>query len=276
MTPRKDPFFERVRAIFTQEQIAQQLGKDIRTIRRWENGEARIPKLGVMALRGMLLGALSEPAPKPAKLHHFTFIDLFAGIGGTRLGFERAGGLCVFTSEWDRHSCQTYRANHSDNHEIAGDITKVAEKSFPDHDVLVAGFPCQPFSLAGVSKKNSLGRAHGFMDKTQGTLFFDIARIIAEKRPRAFLLENVKNLRSHDGGNTFRTIDGVLRSDLGYRFTAARVIDAGPPPARAGGASALTSRRTGSTRPSSRSSTPRSSTAAGRQGGCGRYRRGRG
>lgn len=226
MRPRSEPTFVKVRAIFTQEQIAQQLGKDIRTIRRWEKGEARISKMGTMALRGMLLGARPDAPAKPIRLHQFTFIDLFAGIGGTRIGFERAGGLCVFTSEWDRHACQTYRANHSDDHEIAGDITTVHANSVPVHDILVAGFPCQPFSLAGVSKKNSLGREHGFRDKTQGTLFFELARIIDARKPRAFLLENVKNLRSHDGGNTFRTIDGVLRQDLGYHFMNVRVIDA--------------------------------------------------
>jgi DNA (cytosine-5)-methyltransferase 1 len=227
MTPTHEPTFEKVRKIFTQEQIAERLGKDIRTVRRWEKGEAKMSKLVAMALQGMLYGMPPEPAVKPVRLHRFTFIDLFAGIGGTRLGFEAAGGLCVFTSEWDRHACQTYRANHEDHHEITGDITQVTDKSaIPDHDVLVAGFPCQPFSLAGVSKKNSLGREHGFRDKTQGTLFFQIADIIEKKRPKAFLLENVKNLRSHDGGNTFRTIDATLRHDLGYRFTAARVVDA--------------------------------------------------
>src|SRR3989344_5548251 len=128
----------------------------------------------------------------------FTFIDLFSGIGGTRLGFERAGGKCVFSSEWDRYAQKTYAENFGETPH--GDITKIDAKSIPDHDILVAGFPCQPFSIAGVSKKNSLNRKHGFEDKTQGTLFFDIARIIAEKKPKAFLLENVKNLKSHDKG----------------------------------------------------------------------------
>ncbi|MDA7524928.1 DNA (cytosine-5-)-methyltransferase [Verrucomicrobia bacterium] len=145
----------------------------------------------------------------------FTVVDLFAGIGGIRKGFEKVGGKCVFTSEWDKFSVQTYKANFPDNHEIHGDITDVNEKNIPDHDVLLAGFPCQPFSLAGVSKKKALGRKHGFEDETQGTLFFDVARIIAEKRPKAFLLENVKNLVSHDKGNTFRVMKGTL-TDLGY------------------------------------------------------------
>lgn len=134
----------------------------------------------------------------------FTFIDLFAGIGGMRIAFESCGGRCVFSSEWDRYCQKTY----FDNFGVLphGDITKISEKDIPDHDILVAGFPCQPFSIAGVSKKNSLARVTGFLDKAQGTLFFDVVRIINEKRPRAFLLENVKNLRNHDKGNTWRVI----------------------------------------------------------------------
>jgi len=155
----------------------------------------------------------------------FTFIDLFAGIGGLRRGFESIGGQCVFTSEWDRFSQQTYAANFpDDDHEINGDITKVEVADIPAHDVLLAGFPCQPFSIAGVSKKNALGRAHGFEDKTQGTLFFDVARIIAHHRPAAFLLENVRNLVSHDKGKTFQTIKDVLTEELGYKIDF-RVID---------------------------------------------------
>lgn len=159
----------------------------------------------------------------------FTFIDLFAGIGGTRLGFEAAGGSCVFTSEWDRFARLTYENNFRDGdlHPLAHDIRDVETNEVPDHDVLVAGFPCQPFSLAGVSKKNSLGRAHGFLDETQGTLFFDVARIIEGKRPRAFMLENVKNLASHDRGHTFEVIRHVLESDLGY-IISFKVIDASP------------------------------------------------
>lgn len=155
----------------------------------------------------------------------FTFIDLFAGIGGLRRGFESIGGRCVFTSEWDKYSQKTYRANFpDDDHEINGDITKIEAGDIPAHDVLLAGFPCQPFSIAGVSKKNALGRAHGFEDKTQGTLFYDVARIIAHHRPVAFLLENVRNLVSHDKGKTFQTIKDVLTEELGYTIDF-RVID---------------------------------------------------
>ncbi|MFC5346109.1 DNA (cytosine-5-)-methyltransferase [Brevundimonas staleyi] len=155
----------------------------------------------------------------------FTFIDLFAGIGGLRRGFESIGGRCVFTSEWDKYSQKTYAANFpNDDHEINGDITKVAVGDIPAHDVLLAGFPCQPFSIAGVSKKNALGRAHGFEDKTQGTLFFDVARIIEHHQPAAFLLENVRNLIGHDKGRTFQTIKDVLEKDLGYTVDY-RVID---------------------------------------------------
>lgn len=134
----------------------------------------------------------------------FSFIDLFAGIGGMRIAFERAGGHCVYSNEWNKYSQQTYFANFGEQPD--GDITKVDAKSIPDHDILIAGFPCQPFSIAGVSKKQSLGRATGFEDKTQGTLFFDVCRVLDEKRPKAFMLENVKNLKSHDRGRTFKII----------------------------------------------------------------------
>lgn len=144
----------------------------------------------------------------------FTFIDLFAGIGGLRMAFENVGGHCVFTSEFDPYAQQTYRANFGDE-PIHGDITQIKASTIPDHDVLVAGFPCQPFSIAGVSKNNSMGRKHGFEDETRGTLFFDVARIIKYKQPHAFMLENVRNLLSHDGGNTFRVIYKTL-TDLGY------------------------------------------------------------
>ena len=155
----------------------------------------------------------------------FTFIDLFAGIGGMRLPFARLGGECVFTSEWDKYSVRTYVANFGDDHEVAGDITAIDEKDIPAHDVLLAGFPCQPFSIAGVSKKNALGRPHGFLCDTQGTLFFDVARIIAHHRPQAFLLENVKHLVRHDRGRTFDVIMRTLRDELGYHVDW-RVIDA--------------------------------------------------
>jgi DNA (cytosine-5)-methyltransferase 1 len=143
----------------------------------------------------------------------FKFIDLFAGIGGIRLAFQNLGGNCVFTSEWDTYSKKTYEANYG---EVPfGDITKISEKEIPDHDILLGGFPCQPFSIAGVSKKNAMGRAHGFLDETQGTLFFDVARIIKHKKPSVFMLENVKNLVSHDKGKTFTIIKETLK-ELGY------------------------------------------------------------
>lgn len=153
------------------------------------------------------------PAPKNPK---FTFIDLFAGMGGFRLAMQAQGGKCVFSSEWNAYSQKTYFANFGDM--PFGDITKEVTKSYiPEKfDVLCAGFPCQPFSIAGVSKKKSLGRETGFKDKTQGTLFFDVADIISRHRPKAFFLENVKNLTSHDKGNTFRVIKEVLESNTAH------------------------------------------------------------
>lgn len=149
----------------------------------------------------------------PTKNPKFKFIDLFAGIGGFRIAFQNLGGKCVFTSEWNHFAQKTYESNFG---EVPfGDITKIDVNEIPEHDILLGGFPCQPFSIAGVSKKNSLGKAHGFLDKIQGNLFFDIARIIKTKKPKAFLLENVKNLISHDKGNTFRVITTTLK-ELGY------------------------------------------------------------
>lgn len=156
---------------------------------------------------------LQKPVKKIQDPSTFTFIDLFAGIGGMRLAFDHAGGHCVYSSEWNKYSQQTYMANFGEQPE--GDITQVNAADIPDHDILVAGFPCQPFSIAGVSKKQSLGRATGFEDKTQGTLFFDVCRILKEKRPKAFLLENVKNLCSHDKGRTFKVIQESLE-ELDY------------------------------------------------------------
>lgn len=144
----------------------------------------------------------------------FTFIDLFAGIGGMRIAYQNAGGRCVYSNEWNKYSQQTYFANFGEQPD--GDITKVDARTIPDHDILVAGFPCQPFSIAGVSKKNSLGRATGFEDKTQGTLFFDVCRVLKAKRPKAFMLENVKNLKSHDKGRTFKVIMESL-DELDYQ-----------------------------------------------------------
>jgi len=157
----------------------------------------------------------ANTAQQPKK-PRFYFVDLFAGIGGMRQGFEAQGGQCVFTSEWNNFSKKTYLENYTDRHPFIGDITQHDAENIPDHDILLAGFPCQPFSIAGVSKKNALGKPHGFACTTQGTLFFDVARIIAAKRPAAFLLENVKNLLSHDKGNTFKVILQTLRDELGY------------------------------------------------------------
>lgn len=202
----------------TREELAAGVGYGVRTVARWEAGESRLRPAPFQYLL-----ALTPPAPAPDP-DGFTFIDLFAGIGGFRLGFEAARGRCVFTSEWDRYSQVTYRANFGD-HEMHGDITRIDANAIPDHDVLLAGFPCQPFSIAGVSKKNALGRKHGFECETQGTLFFDIERVIAARQPRAFVLENVKNLASHDGGRTFEVIRHTLCEKLGYRVTW-KLIDA--------------------------------------------------
>ena len=207
-----------LRSTLSQIQIAEMLQVDPRTIRRWENGEVACPPY---------LGAAIDAMLRPVKRDFsFRFIDLFAGIGGIRMAFESVGGQCVFTSEWDKYARQTYAANFREqtDHLFAGDITQVDAESIPNHDILLAGFPCQPFSIAGVSKKNSLGRAHGFKDATQGTLFFDVARIIATKRPRAFVLENVKNLARHDSGKTLQVIESVLRDELNYNITY-KVID---------------------------------------------------
>jgi DNA (cytosine-5)-methyltransferase 1 len=201
------------------------------TVNRWVKGKAS-PRLSHKEFKGLqkLLPARPMHYDKP----EFDFIDLFAGIGGIRRGFEEVGGRCVFTSEWNEPAVRTYKANNyadPENHTFNTDIRKVTlsdqeditenkitaniQKMVPDHDVLLAGFPCQPFSIAGVSKKNALGRKHGFEDKTQGTLFFDVAKIIDVKRPAAFLLENVKNLKSHDKGQTFKVIMEAL-DELGY------------------------------------------------------------
>ena len=154
---------------------------------------------------------------------NLTFIDLFAGIGGIRLAFENSGATCVFSSEWDELAQKTYEANFGEK--PLGDITKINAQDIPDHDILTAGFPCQPFSIAGVTKHKALGNAHGFAHTTQGTLFFDVARIIAHKRPKAFFLENVKNLISHDKGKTFQVIRQALEEELNYHIYY-KVIDA--------------------------------------------------
>lgn len=200
------------------------------TVNRWAKGKFA-PRLTHKA-RECLVGML-PPRPDHYDNPDFTFIDLFAGIGGIRRGFESVGGQCVFTSEWDKYAVRTYKANHYSDpreHKFNQDIREITltreevdedtayaniDREIPEHDVLLAGFPCQPFSLAGVSKKNALGRKHGFECETQGTLFFDVARIIAAKQPAAFVLENVKNLKSHDKGRTFRVIVEAL-DELGY------------------------------------------------------------
>lgn len=204
------------------EKIAHLCGKSKRTIYRWENGDCQPEKLAIETLERI---ADSENRPRYFEKPRFTFIDLFAGIGGLRKGFEPFGGKCVFTSEWNKYSQETYRANFGFCEQIAGDITKISAESIPEHDLLLAGFPCQPFSIAGVSKKNALHRPHGFLCETQGTLFFDVARILEYHRPKAFLLENVKNLVNHDKGRTFLTIRNVLENELGYNVQY-RVIDA--------------------------------------------------
>jgi DNA (cytosine-5)-methyltransferase 1 len=213
------------------------------TINRWLNGKA-FPELNVAEHK-----ALENLLPKPVRKGKadFDFIDLFAGIGGIRSGFEAAGGRCVFTSEWNEPALRTYKANYYSDpafHTFNTDIRKVTlsedesvsedeayehiRKMIPDHDVLLAGFPCQPFSIAGVSKKNAMGRAHGFECKTQGTLFFDVARIIAAKRPAAFVLENVKNLKSHDKGRTFKVIAEAL-DELGYDVADSELMGSDDP-----------------------------------------------
>ncbi|MCU1328548.1 MAG: DNA-cytosine methyltransferase [Bryobacterales bacterium] len=202
-------------------ETAQQLGYGERTVYRWEAGETRPRKAVLDVLRTMKATGAGEHRPAA-----FTFIDLFAGIGGLRRGFEPTGGKCVFTSEWDKYSQITYRANFpGDDHEIAGDIRKVDAADIPKHDLLLAGFPCQPFSIAGVSKKNALNRPHGFACEAQGTLFYEVARIISHHQPKAFVLENVKNLVNHDQGRTFRVIHDVLAKELGYQIRW-KVIDA--------------------------------------------------
>ena len=162
-------------------------------------------------------------APYPKRLETPRFIDLFCGIGGMRLAFEAAGCRCVFSSDWDVHAQKTYSMNFSE--QPRGNIRQIDASEVPPHEILVAGLPCQPFSVSGVSKKNSLGRAHGFDDPTQGTLFFEIVRIIRDKKPDAFVLENVKNLKGHDQGRTFRVIMQKLEDELGYSVDY-RVLDA--------------------------------------------------
>jgi DNA (cytosine-5)-methyltransferase 1 len=212
-------YLDLARSKYSQGEIAKALDVDERTVRRWEARQS-FPKPYIVAA----LKQLVSPLQTTGDDGEFRFIDLFAGIGGIRTGFMAAGGRCVFTSEWNLYAQKTYDANFPSGHAINGDITAIDAESIPDHEVLLAGFPCQPFSIAGVSKKNSLGRSHGFADETQGTLFFDVARIIAAKKPRAFLLENVKNLMSHDKGRTFDVIKRTLSNELGYHIHC-KIID---------------------------------------------------
>jgi DNA (cytosine-5)-methyltransferase 1 len=165
---------KQARTRYTQRQIAEKINVSPRAVRRWEVHSPPPPEYlsDMLIQRGLVAQAVSSQ-----KTDLFTFIDLFAGIGGIRLGFEKHGGKCLFTSEWNLFSQKTYLDNFPavDSHQMIGDITQFDEKEIPDHDVLLAGFPCQPFSIAGVSKKNALGRPHGFECTTQGTLFFDVA-----------------------------------------------------------------------------------------------------
>ncbi|ORJ61636.1 hypothetical protein B5V00_06155 [Geothermobacter hydrogeniphilus] len=207
------------------EQTADELGKSARTVRRWVAGEASPSKSDLLVLEQLLFD-FYRPAQGTGD---FTFIDLFAGIGGIRRAFEAYGGRCIFTSEWDEYAQKTYRANFDDSHDLAGDINEIigeVRTHIPQTpDVLLAGFPCQPFSIAGVSKKNALGRPHGFACKDQGNLFFHIASMLEDLRPPAFLLENVKNLERHDKGKTFDVIKYTLEKELGYQVFH-KVIDA--------------------------------------------------
>ena len=198
-------------------ELAKALDYTERQLYRWESGDCQ-PKSVVLEHMKRILSDRGT-TESDNENYAFTFIDLFAGIGGLRKGFETINGKCVFTCEWDKYSQQTYKANFPhDDHEIAGDIQKIDIADIPKHDVLIAGFPCQPFSIAGVSKKNALNRPHGFACEAQGTLFFDVAQIIKHHRPKAFLLENVKNLLNHDKGRTFRVIHDVLKNELGYHI----------------------------------------------------------
>ena len=221
--PTAEEILTLARQRFSQQELAGELEVGPRTVARWYKEPERLAKAYILAIIKVMDD--SGQVQSESSGQGFTFIDLFAGIGGTRLGFEAKGGRCVFTSEWDAQSQKTYSANFRDGHPIHGDIREVQVVDVPDHDILVGGFPCQPFSIAGVSKKNALGTPHGFECKTQGTLFFEIERLIAGKQPRAFVLENVKNLERHDKGRTFAVIREKLTKHLGY-FVTHKVIDA--------------------------------------------------
>ena len=193
-----------------------------RSVRRYEDGSTRPRPIYLRRMQDFVDSVGMSGTP----ISEFRFIDLFAGIGGLRLAMEAAGGKCVFTSEWDAACRKTYAANFPGGHEIAGDIRDFSGRmgDIPEHDVLNAGFPCQPFSIAGVSKKNALKQPHGFHCTTQGTLFFHIAQLIDHHRPAAFLLENVRHLVRHNKGKTFDVIMHTLREELGYQVHY-RVVD---------------------------------------------------
>lgn len=216
----------RIMAGMSIQDVAREFEYSVSQVYRWERGFGA-PKIAVSkALEGFAsAGNKLAPIRATESSVNFRFIDLFAGIGGLRIGFQGIGGHCVFTSEWDRYAQETYARNFRDNHPVHGDIREFSNNPalISEHDVLLAGFPCQPFSIAGVSKKNALGRPHGFLCDTQGTLFFDTAEIIKHHKPAAFVLENVKNLERHDGGRTFKTIINVLKNELGYHVQS-RVI----------------------------------------------------
>jgi DNA (cytosine-5)-methyltransferase 1 len=220
-------FFSKLReqSGLSSQEAAEKCGVTLRTMYRWESGEVK-PKLLAIEKLKEIANAANKGQAVP--LSQFRFIDLFAGIGGFRKAFDSIGGKCVFTSEWDKACRTTYQANYISDHPVEGDIREYTKDDeslarIPEHDVLVAGFPCQPFSIAGVSKKNALGRAHGFLDKTQGTLFFDLSRIMDFHKPPVILLENVKNLASHDGKRTFTVIRETLK-ELGYTIHT-RIVD---------------------------------------------------
>lgn len=198
-------FNKRTQLELTRKEFADWLGLDRegqKKIKQWEIGEEKIPDI---YLKKIINFPLSPPLRHRAGTCKFKMIDLFAGIGGIRLPFQELGGKCVFTSEWDKFAQKTYRINYGEQPE--GDITKVSSSSIPDHDILLAGFPCQPFSQAGLKK--------GFAD-TRGTLFFDIQRILVDKRPKAFLLENVKQLKGHNKGQTLKTIIDTLEGNISF------------------------------------------------------------
>lgn len=236
--------------IWGQSKVADTMGVERETVNRWLN-KKRIDDLNRNhRAYTKALTSLFPAKPRNYNKRKFEFIDLFAGIGGLRSAFEGIGGKCVFTSEWDQYAQRTYMANHYDEHALNGDIKAITEggliseetglpkeelsedeidqyidTQIPNHHLLLAGFPCQPFSIAGVSKKNALGRAHGFDCKIQGTLFFDICKILKVKRPACFLLENVKNLKSHNKGDTYKSILEALDA-AGYDVPEPRIINA--------------------------------------------------